>query len=103
MKRGDQARENVKNIIINAFGENYVNTVDKKIYVEAEDSPGGEKIQFAISLTMPKTAVTREGQSKPVAINNNDWTGPAAPAPISAEISEDDKAKVAELMRQLGL
>lgn len=104
-KRGDQAREAVKNIIIDAFGPNFVTCVDKKIFVEAQDGPGGETLQFAITMTMPKTAVARsEAQQTSVPASPTDWTGPSIPtvAP-STEISEDDKAKVAELMRALNI
>lgn len=54
-RRGDYARSSVVNTIINAFGDNYVATQDKKIYVNATE--GGEVIQFAISITMPKTPI----------------------------------------------
>lgn len=54
-RRGDYARSSVVNTIINAFGDNYVTTQDKKIYVNATE--GGEVIQFAISITMPKTPI----------------------------------------------
>ena len=54
-RRGDCARSSVVNTIINAFGDNYVTTQDKKIYVNATE--GGEVIQFAISITMPKTPI----------------------------------------------
>lgn len=54
-RRGDYARSSVVNTIINAFGDNYVTTQDKKIYVNATE--GGEVIQFAISITMPKTSI----------------------------------------------
>ena len=107
-KRGDAAREVVKNKIIEAFGDNYVAFVDKKIYVEAQDGPGGETIQFAITMTMPKTAVARgEGEVSVGTAGTADaaWSGPAAASSVAppTEITDDDKAKVAELMRQLGL
>jgi len=104
-KRGDAAREAVKNKIIEAFGPDFVAFLDKKIYVEAQDGPGGETLQFAITMTMPKTSVSREeGVSSPLPADN-DWTGPAAATPVQTptEISDDDKAKVAELMKKLGL
>lgn len=57
-RRGDYARSSIVNTIINAFGDNYVTTQDKKIYVNATDgAKGGEIIQFAISITMPKTPI----------------------------------------------
>lgn len=102
-KRGDQARESVKNTIINAFGDKFVTFADKKIYVEAQDGPGGELLQFAITMTMPKNPVARGDVPATSTPAGNDWTGPSAPAATPTEISDDDKAKVADLMKQLGI
>ena len=104
-KRGDAAREAVKNKIIEAFGPNFVAFLDKKIYVEAQDGPGGETLQFAITMTMPKTSVSREEGTNTTAPASSDWSGPAAATPVATptEITDDDKAKVAELMKKLGL
>lgn len=102
-KKGDAARASVAETIINAFGASYIATFDKKIYVEAQDGPGGETLQFSITITMPKISVSKEEvltTSAPA-----DWNGPAAPSSVAppTEISDSDKAKVAELMKQLGL
>ena len=104
-KRGDAAREAVKNKIIEAFGPDFVAFLDKKIYVEAQDGPGGETLQFAITMTMPKTSVSREEGANTTAPAGGDWSGPAAATPVATptEITDDDKAKVAELMKKLGL
>ena len=104
-KRGDAAREAVKNKIIEAFGSSYIATIDKKIYVEAQDGPGGETLQFAITMTMPKTSVARQEGASDLPPASGDWTGPAAATPVATptEITDDDKAKVAELMKKLGL
>ena len=106
-KKGDAARADVAQTIVNAFGGRYIATVDKKIYVEAQDGPGGETLQFSIAITMPKTTVARgesSGVSAPASAGA-EWSGPAAASSIAppTEITDDDKAKVAELMRQLGL
>lgn len=104
-KRGDAAREAVKNKIIEAFGPSFVAFLDKKIYVEAQDGPGGETLQFAITMTMPKTSVARQEGANDLPPATGDWTGPAAATPVATptEITADDKAKVAELMKKLGL
>lgn len=104
-KRGDAAREAVKNKIIEAFGSDFVAFLDKKIYVEAQDGPGGETLQFAITMTMPKTSVARQEGASDLPPATGDWTGPAAAIPVATptEITADDKAKVAELMKKLGL
>jgi hypothetical protein len=88
-KRGDEARQVVGNTIVAAFGDNFVDVRDKKIYVNMKE--GGETIQFAISITMPKTPIATEMP-----------TGePAAASPI--ELSPEDKAKIAELKERLGI
>ena len=106
-RRGDAARAAVTKIIQDAFNVNgqLVATIDKKIYVEAQDGPGGETLQFAITMTMPKTSVARQEGASDLPPATGDWTGPAAATPVATptEITADDKAKVAELMKKLGL
>ena len=104
-KRGEVARERAKDIICNAFGEDFVTVQDKKIYVMAKDE-GGEKVQFAITLTMPKTPIDTGNTY----VNKNDWTGTEGPttaersAPNTvSEISDEDRAKIDELMKTLGI
>ena len=107
-KRGDLARERAKDIIVAAFGEDFVTVQDKKIYVMAKDE-GGEKIQFAISLTMPKTPI----DTGDTYVNKNDWTGTEAVKPIernvrsttnaTSEVSAEDQKKIDELMKTLGI
>lgn len=96
-KRGDLARESVKDTIVNAFSAtgDYVAIVDKKIYVQAQDGPGGEVLQFAISMTMPKVPVAA-GEAP---------SGASTPAKeeVNVELSASDKEKVADLMRKLGI
>lgn len=95
-KRGDTAREAVKNKIIEAFGEDFITFQDKKIFVQASD--GAEMIQFAITMTMPKN---------PVEVGNNSNVsaadGSVAPVTTPTELSSEDKEKVADLMKKLGL
>ena len=104
-KRGDAAREAVKDKIIEAFGPRFIALVDKKIYIEAQDGPNGEWLQFAITMTMPKTGVARQEATTELPAADSDWSGPAAATPVATptEITDDDKAKVAELMKKLGL
>lgn len=101
-KRGDQARESVKNTIINAFAQdgNFVTFQDKKIYVQARDGANGEIIQFAITMTMPKTPIAAEANSG----DSNDCAF-ATEVQVSAPttLSPEDEAKVKELMKNLGI
>ena len=102
MKRGDQARESVKNTIIEAFSKdgNYVTFQDKKIYVTAKDGPGGEILQFAISFTMPKVPVQ--------ATSNTDWredskSSNEQPSKGPVSLSPEDEQAVRDLMKKLGV
>lgn len=103
-RRGDTARENVTERIKEAFGADFVGIQDKKIYVQAKEN--GEKIQFAISLTMPKTPI---GATE----NPNDWRPKTEPktedssvvvtSDKPATLSPEDEATIAKLMKDLGI
>ncbi len=97
--RGTVAKEVVAQKIIKAFGDDYVATVDKKIYVTAMEN--GELVQVAISMTCPKTLVSptdKESKSS----DYLDWSSDEQnPNPV--EISPEDDAKVRELMQKLGI
>lgn len=95
VKRGDAAREAVRQKIIDAFGSDYVDTVDKKIYVYAEDGQGGERIQFAITMTMPKT---------PIGSTENAAADPTeTPVSTPTKLSDADRAAIDELKVKLGI
>ena len=105
-KRGDVARDRVRNTIISAFGENFVCEQDKKIYVLGKDD-SGELIQFSISLTMPKNPVgpaqaTPLETASTIASEGGAWGTPIPTAP-AMEVTDEDKAKVDELMKILGI
>lgn len=106
MARGSIAKEAVVNKIAAAFGENYIGEYDKKYYVWANEN--GERIQIAISLTCPKAPIeiatnlveadgdwdfSDEPKTSTIAVSN------AAPA----EITEQEKQNIADLMARLGL
>ena len=98
MARGSIAKENVENIIKQAFGEDFVTVQDKKLYVWAND--GGERVQISISLTCPKTFVGEESGKLEFAADANpveasDFT----PAAITKEETETLEA----LMKKFGL
>ncbi len=97
-KKGDQARETVKGRIIEAFGKDFVSFQDKKIYVQAQDGQGGEILQFAITITMPKTPVTP-------AITSDVFPKGAQTETVKTviEMTPEDQAKVKELMKNLGI
>ena len=103
-KRGDQARQSVVDAITTLFAEKGMleGVQDKKIYVWATDGPGGEKIQYAITLTAPKVQVNCGGA---VTSNDGAWSEATSTTPAAAsapvQLSEADKAKVDELMAKL--
>ena len=93
-RKGDAARESIKNTIIKAFGDDFVAVVDKKLYVQAQDGPGGEVVQFAISLTMPKVPVISDFTVQVEGIENT---------PMTYELTTADKAEVQRLKTILGV
>ena len=104
MAKGAIAKQEVIERIAAAFGEDFVGEVDKKVYVWSEEN--GERIQVALALTCPKAPV-QTGNSIPTT-DNGDWdfSGDVvtSPTPVEkAEITPEEKAKVADLMSRLGL
>ena len=103
-----QAKESVEKQIVAAFGDAYITTQDKKIYVWADD--GGEKVQIAISLTGVKNMVGAT-QAAPATSNlvTSDETPPweedpkpvAAPAPT--EPSQEELDNLANMLAKFGL
>ena len=102
-RRGDLAKQSAIATIQEAFGEGFVGLIDKKIYVNVKDGPNGEVVQLSITLTMPKTPVN--ASAAPVSAPAGDsnaaaWEStPATPT----ELSQEDRAKVADLCRKLGI
>ena len=101
--RGTIAKNNVINKIKEIFGADYIGEYSNKIYVYSQEN--GEKIQIAISLTCPKTPV--EVVNTPVVGDFNfEDDAPAvvaATGPQSAELTDEERERVKELMRTLGL
>lgn len=107
MAKGAYAKESVIKTIAEAFGSNFIGEFDKKVYVYAND--GGEMVQIAISLTCPKNPIQVDTT---VTTNAGDWdfsdnpkvnTTVAVANAAPAEITEEEKANIAELMAKLGL
>lgn len=100
-KKGDTARAIVYNKIKEAFGENFVDIVDKKIYVTANEQ--GEDIQFAITVTMPKTPVNKAPKENNEI--NFETSTPFAAAGLKPKVETSDKEKedIRKLMEELNL
>lgn len=111
MAKGNIAKQEVINKIIAAFGDDYVTTIDGKVYVWAKEN--GEKLQIALSLTCPKNLV---GETKPTKVSmaamdfggsggwdfeamDNTTTVPQK----STEISQQEIDNLEVLMARLGL
>ena len=107
MARGAIGKQNVINKIKEAFGTDFIGEYDKKIYVFAND--GGEQVQIAISLTCPKNPIQVDDS---VSLDDGDLdftddtpktSKVAVSAAPPAEITEEEKKNIAELMAKLGL
>lgn len=92
MARGQIAKDTVVKKIAAAFGQDYIGEIDKKLYVFADD--GGERVQIAIALTCPKASVPVMQSSFPTA---------RASTTTVSDITEEEKANIALLMRELDL
>ena len=100
MAKGSQAKVNVTNRIAQAFGDDWIGEVNKKLYVWAND--GGERVQISIALTCPKVQVDAPDKNY---VPDNDWSDDAVSAQpvVKAEITEEEKKNISELMERLGL
>ena len=95
MAKGATAKQEVENIIRNAFGKNFLGTADKKIYVLADD--GGEMVNIAISLTCPKTNFSVDGGFTQTGnFGNPDNFEPA-------QISSEELDHVREMIKKLNI
>ena len=106
MAKGATAKVNVTNKIAAAFGDDFIGEVDKKVYVWADD--GGERVQIAIAMTCPKNPVEAPGATVTVVDNNDghNWDEPAASLVTSnarAEVTEEEKQRIADMMAKFGL
>ena len=108
MARGDKAKSWITEKITEAFGQDRVILSDKKIYINTEEN--GEPIQVCLALTCPKTMVgAAAAEAVAVAKTGVDFgtfaaTPTEAPEPYKpAEITPDERQRVQDLMKALGL
>lgn len=108
MAKGAEAKQKVAEKIAAAFGADYVGEVDKKHYVWTTEN--GERIQIAISMTCPKVPIILDTTAQTGDWNFENDTQPMATTvatPVAAvqpaEISEQEKKNIADLMQRLGL
>lgn len=104
MAKGAFAKENIKKKLAECFGDDYIGEVDKKIYIWQDD--GNERVQIAMALTCPKNPV--DVPDKNPVQKTEDWdfsedvVTNAAPT-TRATITDEEKQRVADLMKNLGL
>ena len=105
MAKGQLAKDYVENKIKEAFGVDYIATIDKKIYVNGYEN--GEKVQVALAMTCPKTpvgtAVVSTGSRDGGMDFENMTVSTVATGFQPAEITETEKKNIADLMSRLGL
>ena len=101
--RGTEAKDYVTQKIQEAFGKDFLGIYDKKLIIQVPE--GGETVQIAIALTCPKTPVAVS--TAPVVKGDRmDFESTAMVTPVSdtpAQITDEERATVAELMRKLNL
>jgi len=101
MARGADAKKLVIDKIKEAFGADYIGESANKHYVWSKE--GGEKIQVAISLTCPKNPIGE------VSVSTSDGFDFSAEPVLAqtkfepAEITDQEKDNLKELMERLGL
>ena len=99
--RGTIGKQNVTNKIKEAFGSDYIGESGGKIYVWTVEN--GERIQIAIALTCPKAQVSIV-ETPVVGDYNFEDDVPTAAVPTQvAEITDEERERVKEMMRKLGL
>lgn len=106
MAKGSIAKENVIKKLASTFGSDFVGEYDKKVYVWEDD--GGERVQIAISMTCPKTPIQVDTS---IDTDGGDWDFSDTPKSTTvavtnappAEITDEEKENIANLMAKLGL
>lgn len=103
MAKGTIAKTKIAEKIKNLYGTDYVGEANGKHYIYEND--GGEKVQIAISLTCPKTPIGTVDMSSAFGDGMDFEATPvvAQTTFIPAEITQEEKDNLADLMERLGL
>lgn len=99
MAKGQEAKDNVKQKIIEAFGADYAGEYDKKLYIWTTEN--GQLSQVCLSMTCPKVFRGTE-ETQPTELNFDD-DGNFPTSNQTVEISTEEKETLAQLMERLGL
>ena len=95
--KGSVAKLFVENKIKEMFGEDFIGSADKKLYVLADD--GGQKVQIAISLTCPKVGLDIEGKGF---VDDTGIMGTYTGEPV-IEITPEEEETIHTLIKKLNL
>ena len=105
MAKGAEAKQRIADKMAEVFGSDWIGEYEKKYYVWSSEN--GERTQVAISMTCPKVPI--EVSATILEDNSNwDWGNSSTSNTIpstqsSAEITEEEKKNLADLMAKLGL
>lgn len=99
MAKGTIAKENLMARFKMALGNDYIGTEDdKKFYFWSTEN--GEKVQVAITMTVPKTPFVCEGKGGDLNFSDMPLSNGAE---AKMEMDADEKATLNRLMKELGL
>ena len=107
MARGNEAKEKLMNKIIQMPNVSFIGCYDKKYYFFEEEN--GEQVQIAISLTCPKNPIQVDAS---VSLDDGDFdftddapktSKVAVSTAPPAEITDEERKNIVELMTRLGL
>ena len=102
MAKGSIAKDNLLKRFATAVGADYVGTEDgKKFYFWSSEN--GERVQVAITMTVPKTPLACTSQGGDLNFEDADTSaGLVAPTKVKA-MDETEAATIARLTAELGL
>ena len=101
MAKGAQAKEALIKRFATAVGADYCGEADKKYYFWSVEN--GERVQIAVSMTCPKTPVLFNGNGGDLNFEDGDSLGTAPDLPAANIMSDDEKATLERLMKELDL
>lgn len=102
MAKGSEAKDKVFAALAEAFGSDWLGVVDKKGYLWVKE--GGEKLQIAVSLTVPKNPVGVVNTTASGGFDFSDEAPVIAPTKFEpVETDQDELDNIANLMARLGL
>ena len=113
MARGNAAKNEIMQKIIECLGQNQAFIYDKKLYINTKED--GEPIQVCLSLTCPKMMISPNGGTEtPIEPPKSAFSGgidfesrgmaQPEPEPFKpVEITDTERENIRELMARLGL